>query len=71
MYYFDDRGGSRIYRMSFEDSQWLMWRDNGDSIQRFSAQLEPGIQVIRGRWEDSADQGQIKAGSRPDVGSRL
>jgi hypothetical protein len=58
VYYFDDHGGSRIYRMSFEDSQWLMWRDTGDYIQRFNAQLDPGMQKIRGRWEDSSDQGR-------------
>ncbi len=58
VYYFDDRGGSRIYRMTFEDSQWLIWRDTGESIQRFRAQVDPGMQIIRGRWEDSADGGQ-------------
>lgn len=58
VYYFDDRGGSRIYRMSFEGSQWLIWRDTGESIQRFRAEVDPGMQIIRGRWEDSADGGQ-------------
>jgi hypothetical protein len=35
-----------------------MWRDTPDFSQRFSAQIDPDGQVIRGRWEKSSDQGR-------------
>ncbi len=55
--YADDRGVSRIYRMTLEDAHWLMWRDTPEFSQRFHAQLEADGQTIRGRWEKSTDQG--------------
>jgi hypothetical protein len=55
--YADDRGVSRIYRMSVEGAQWRMWRDTREFSQRFAARIEPDGQAIRGRWEKSADQG--------------
>ena len=55
--YADDRGVSRIYRMSLEDARWLMWRDTPEFSQRFDAQLDPDAGAIRGRWEKSTDQG--------------
>jgi len=55
--YSDDRGVSRIYRMSFEGSQWLMWRNTRDFSQRFDATVDPDMQTIRGRWEKSTDEG--------------
>jgi hypothetical protein len=55
--YADDRGVSRIYRMSLEDASWRMWRDTPGFSQRFDARLEPGGGAIRGRWEKSTDQG--------------
>lgn len=55
--YADDRGVSRIYRMSLQGSQWLMWRDTAQFPQRFEAQVDPDMRAIRGRWEKSIDQG--------------
>ena len=55
--YADDRGVSRVYRMSLEDEHWQMWRDTPEFSQRFHAQLDPDGQTIRGRWEKSTDQG--------------
>lgn len=54
--YADDRGVSRVYRMSLEDADWQMWRDTPEFSQRFQAQLDPDARRIRGRWESSADQ---------------
>jgi len=55
--YADARGVSRIYRMSFEDARWQMWRDTHEFSQRFQARLDPDTNAIRGRWEKSSDQG--------------
>ena len=55
--YADDRGVSRIYRMSLDGAHWRMWRDTSEFSQRFDAQLEPDGRTIRGRWEKSTDQG--------------
>ena len=55
--YADDRGVSRIYRMSFKDSDWQMWRDTAEFSQRFHAQLDPDTRTVRGRWQKSTDQG--------------
>ena len=54
--YADDRGVSRVYRMSFQDAHWGMWRDTPEFSQRFDAQLDPDGGAIRGRWEKSTDQ---------------
>jgi Tol biopolymer transport system component len=55
--YADDRGISRIYQMSLEGPDWRMWRTTRDFTQRFSAHIDPDGDVIRGRWEKSADGG--------------
>ena len=55
--YADNRGVSRIYRMSFEDGRWRMSRNTPEFSQRFEAQLLLDGGTIRGRWEKSADQG--------------
>jgi hypothetical protein len=55
--YADNRGVSRIYRMSFEDGRWRMSRNTPEFSQRFEAQLLLDGETIRGRWEKSADQG--------------
>jgi hypothetical protein len=58
VFYADDRGVSRIYRMSLEGPLWRMWRDAPGFSQRFSAQIGPDGQMVRGRWEKSSDQGK-------------
>lgn len=55
--YSDDRGVSRIYRMSLDDGHWQMRRETPEFSQRFDAQLDPDAQAIRGRWEKSVDRG--------------
>ncbi len=55
--YADDRGVSRVYRMSLEDGRWRMWRDTPQFSQRFDARLDPDARTIGGRWEKSVDQG--------------
>jgi hypothetical protein len=55
--YADDRGVSRIYRMALEGTHWEIWRESPEFTQRFSAEIDPAGQVIRGRWEKSSDRG--------------
>ena len=55
--YADDRGVSRVYRMSFKDDHWEMWRNTPDFTQRFHAEVDLDATMIRGRWEKSTDQG--------------
>lgn len=55
--YADDRGVSRIYRMSLDGALWKMWREAPAFTQRFTAEIDPNGQVVRGRWEKSLDQG--------------
>ena len=55
--YADDRGVSRIYRMSFSDGTWRMWRDTPEFSQRFDAEVTPSQADIYGRWQKSVDGG--------------
>jgi hypothetical protein len=55
--YADGRGVSRVYRMSFKDGHWHMWRDTPEFSQRFDAKLDRDAGAIRGRWEKSTDRG--------------
>lgn len=56
--YADDRGTSRVYRMSLDGPSWQMWREGRDVSQRFSAHIDASGRVIRGRWEKSTDGGE-------------
>lgn len=62
--YADDRGVSRVYRMSLEDAHWQMWRDTREFSQRFHAQLDPEAR------NDTRTLGEI-CRPRRDVGARL
>jgi hypothetical protein len=55
--YADDRGVSRVYRMSFSDRTWRMWRDTPEFSQRFDAKVSAGQAEIRGSWQKSVDGG--------------
>ena len=55
--YGDDRGVSRVYRMSLIDSVWRIWRHTAEFSQRFEAEVDTGRGVITGRWEKSHDEG--------------
>jgi len=53
--YFDDRGVSRIYAMSFYNGVWKMWREAPGFSQRFTATVSPDGNRISGKWEKSSD----------------
>ena len=46
--YTDDRRVSRVYRMSFSDRTWRMWRDTPEFAQRFDAEVSPSQAEITG-----------------------
>ena len=55
-HYFDSRGVARVYRMSFEDGVWKLWRDEADFSpldfsQRFTGTLSDDGTTIAGAWE--------------------
>lgn len=53
--YHDPRGTSRVFRMTFGDGRWTMWRDDPDFHQRFAADVSPDR--IAGHWDASDDAG--------------
>jgi hypothetical protein len=53
MHYFDTRGVSRLYHLSFEDREWRLWRADADFWQRFIGNV--GDDRIDARWEKSDD----------------
>ena len=60
VHYFDARGVSRIYAMTFDGGRWTLLRDAPDFsefafAQRFVADVESD--VIRGRWETAPEKG--------------
>ena len=55
--YSDARGVSRIYRMSFDGSEWKLWRDNADFTQRFEGALSADRDRIDARWENCTKGG--------------
>jgi hypothetical protein len=59
-HYFDSRGVARVYKMSFRDGLWKLWRDEPDFSplsfhQRFTATLSDDGEKITGAWETSQD----------------
>ena len=55
--YADDRGVSRVYRMSVSDRTWRMWRERPEFSQRFDAEVSPDQAEINGSWQKSVDGG--------------
>lgn len=55
--YADDRGVSRVYRMSLSGGTWRMWRDIPEFSQRFNAQVSTDQAEINGSWQKSVDSG--------------
>jgi hypothetical protein len=53
--YFDARGISRVYEMSFKNGEWKMWRNAPGFSQRFSAVVEKNRNTITAEWERSDD----------------
>jgi hypothetical protein len=55
-HYFDTRGVARVYRMSFEEGVWKLWRDQPDFSplefsQRYTGTFSDDGRTIAGRWE--------------------
>ena len=53
--YYDSRGVSRIYQMSFLDGEWKMWREAPGFCQRFEGNVSNDGNTIAARWEKSPD----------------
>ncbi|MFC0505405.1 hypothetical protein [Micromonospora costi] len=53
--YADARGVHRVYRMTFADGVWRMWREAAGFHQRFTGTLSPDGDTIDARWERSED----------------
>lgn len=59
-HYFDSRGVTRLYEMSFEGAVWKLWRTEPDFSpldfhQRFSGKVDETGNLIESSWEQSAD----------------
>jgi len=55
-HYFDSRGVARVYRMTFEDGVWKLWRDEPDVsqldfAQRYAGTFSDDGKTIAGSWE--------------------
>jgi len=55
MLYFDERGVSRKYEVSFGDNTWRWWRNAPGFSQRFSGTFMDGGRTIVGKGELSKD----------------
>jgi len=55
MLYYDSRGVSRIYRMTFSGGIWTIWRDFPGFSQRFHGTFSEAGKIITARWEKSSD----------------
>jgi hypothetical protein len=55
MLYYDSRGVSRIYRMTFSGGIWTLWRDFPGFSQRFHGTFSEAGRIISARWEKSGD----------------
>ena len=55
MLYYDERGVSRIYNMSFENDTWKLWRDSSKFSQRFEGKLSADRKTINASWVNSTD----------------
>jgi hypothetical protein len=53
--YADTRGVHRVYRITFVDDVWNIWRNVPSFNQRFIGTLSADRGTIEGRWETSSD----------------
>jgi hypothetical protein len=63
LHYFDSRGVTRLYRMTFSGSEWTLLRSEPDFTELSFAQRYTGIiaddgRSVDGRWERSDDGGR-------------
>ena len=57
MHYFDSRGVSRLYELTFSDGVLMIWREAPGFWQRFTGRLDESGNTITGKWEKSTDDG--------------
>jgi hypothetical protein len=50
MIYYDSRGVSRIYNMSFADKIWKLWRDAPGFNQKFEGAVSDNVNIIDAAW---------------------
>lgn len=55
-HYFDSRGVARVYKMSFADGVWALWRGEADVspldfAQRYTGSFSDDGKTIAGAWE--------------------
>jgi hypothetical protein len=55
MLYYDSRGVSRIYRMTYSGEIWTIWRDFPGFSQRYHGTFSEDGRIITARWEQSSD----------------
>lgn len=55
MLYADGRGVHRVYRMTFGDGGWRIWREAPGFHQRFTGTLGADGNTVDARWEMSED----------------
>ncbi|TMR99446.1 hypothetical protein [Nonomuraea basaltis] len=55
MLYADARGVHRVYRMTFTDGEWRIWRAAPGFHQRFTGTLSSDGDTVEARWEMSRD----------------
>ncbi|HEX2865659.1 MAG TPA: hypothetical protein VHO03_01385 [Ignavibacteriales bacterium] len=55
VFYFDERGVSRIYDLKFKDGIWEMWRNFPGFSQRYKGRVKDNGNIIEGVWEISED----------------
>jgi hypothetical protein len=55
MFYYDSRGVSRIYEMSFGQGVWKLWREDPDFFQRFEGRISADGNSITASWEIAVD----------------
>jgi hypothetical protein len=55
MLYFDSRGVSRIYQMSFDGGVWKQWREAPGFWQRFTGTFDDDGNTITAKSENSGD----------------
>lgn len=53
--YYDSRGVSRIYQMTFDGVLWKIWRHAPGFDQRFSGTLSDDGRTVHAAWEKSLD----------------
>ena len=53
--YYDDRGVSRVYEMSFADGEWKIWREAPGFSQRFDGRFSDDGNTVIASWEKSLD----------------